>query len=927
MILENAEALRLWLTKEMAPICDAEPAALAKYVLALLRKDKPEAELREFCIDQLDVFLTTKARPFVEKLFMVIKDRSYLPASTMPIGPQLMSSPSAPMKANVPTEEKKKDIDERRESREAEKAEERKKSHEKERSIELRATLDRDRDRDLRKVRGEKEPEKRLVPAEASNAGSFISTQQQKPQRKRISPPPVTVREERRDHSAQRFERRRSRSPHDRRQERGTDRRPLAPSVGNRGGSRPGDRYKNDRPERLERVDRTERTERTDRVERNDRLDRSERTERKRSRSPHDRSRREKSSDPTERKKRRCRDYDEKGYCRKGEQCQYDHGPDPVVVDDIALEMMVGTGAAKPTAPIVPAITANFSVPPPGYTPLNPPPPGVDNVYIANTAVNSNIGLSEGYNPEAPALNAASAPPAIAAPSVDFSVPPPPLPAHIAGGPTWRAPTYTVPSASASVLVHPTPAVTYEQCPVPAPTVPVTVTQPSVMYGTGSRGRGRGGISRYSAPLSLQQQSSANNRTLQVRKIPVGMNNIAKLNEHFAQFGVIVNMQVCYDGDPEAALLTYATRSQAVAAYKSTIPILNNRFIKVFWHSPESGISSHVPGVTSTSAVTYNAKGSLTKTVQYGSKQQTVGSSFPSSMAGAQLQPVSQQEHQDEIQKPKIAQYPAVVDKEKYIEIRRRRKQEKENRMRLLDLHRRKSDLLAKEIEQQKEIVEKIKRTEDTEKRKKLYKIFKTLDVAVKKLKIEVTTMSEQLLALAGEGKERNNKQSERKENSDANGNEYGKRTRSLSEGSNDETHKDVTAALKKARHIDSSSTLDNRPRIVAVSGYSAEQEESVIAHMGKFGELVDMDTVKIGSEKLPNALFTYKKRRDAEQAVAYGGDFSLCTLNVGWAPKGGIDEAIVVPDEKRKPSDRVTAADLLASCPLAESDEEEVDG
>uniref|UniRef100_A0A914RRL2 Uncharacterized protein n=2 Tax=Ascarididae TaxID=6250 RepID=A0A914RRL2_PAREQ len=59
MIVEAPEALRVWLTKEMAPICDAEPAALAKYVLALLRKDKPEPELMEFCIEQLDVFLQT----------------------------------------------------------------------------------------------------------------------------------------------------------------------------------------------------------------------------------------------------------------------------------------------------------------------------------------------------------------------------------------------------------------------------------------------------------------------------------------------------------------------------------------------------------------------------------------------------------------------------------------------------------------------------------------------------------------------------------------------------------------------------------------------------------------------------------------------------------------------------------------------------
>ena len=37
--------------------CDADPAALAKYVVALLRKEKPKSALRELCVDQLEVFL------------------------------------------------------------------------------------------------------------------------------------------------------------------------------------------------------------------------------------------------------------------------------------------------------------------------------------------------------------------------------------------------------------------------------------------------------------------------------------------------------------------------------------------------------------------------------------------------------------------------------------------------------------------------------------------------------------------------------------------------------------------------------------------------------------------------------------------------------------------------------------------------------
>lgn len=43
--------------------CDADPSALAKYVVALVKKDKSEKELKALCIDQLDVFLQKGKRP------------------------------------------------------------------------------------------------------------------------------------------------------------------------------------------------------------------------------------------------------------------------------------------------------------------------------------------------------------------------------------------------------------------------------------------------------------------------------------------------------------------------------------------------------------------------------------------------------------------------------------------------------------------------------------------------------------------------------------------------------------------------------------------------------------------------------------------------------------------------------------------------
>lgn len=60
------------------------------------------------------------------------------------------------------------------------------------------------------------------------------------------------------------------------------------------------------------------------------------------------------------------------------------------------------------------------------------------------------------------------------------------------------------------------------------------------------------------------------------------------LNNHFSKFGKIVNLQVGFNGDPEGALITFSSHAEAQAAYRSTEAVLNNRFIKVFWHNKES---------------------------------------------------------------------------------------------------------------------------------------------------------------------------------------------------------------------------------------------------------------------------------------------------------------------------------------------------
>jgi RNA-binding protein 26 len=46
--------------------CDADPAALSKYVLALIKKDKPLEDLKESMAQQMDVFLQVRISVLIE---------------------------------------------------------------------------------------------------------------------------------------------------------------------------------------------------------------------------------------------------------------------------------------------------------------------------------------------------------------------------------------------------------------------------------------------------------------------------------------------------------------------------------------------------------------------------------------------------------------------------------------------------------------------------------------------------------------------------------------------------------------------------------------------------------------------------------------------------------------------------------------------
>jgi Mg-chelatase subunit ChlI len=59
--------------------CDADTNKLATYIIALLKKDLPETNLRKLCNDQLQVFLEDKTETFVDSVFKEItQNRTHL---------------------------------------------------------------------------------------------------------------------------------------------------------------------------------------------------------------------------------------------------------------------------------------------------------------------------------------------------------------------------------------------------------------------------------------------------------------------------------------------------------------------------------------------------------------------------------------------------------------------------------------------------------------------------------------------------------------------------------------------------------------------------------------------------------------------------------------------------------------------------------
>ncbi|KAF4538014.1 CCCH zinc finger and RRM domain-containing protein [Lasiodiplodia theobromae] len=95
---DDAVLLKKWIVKRLEDISDADSDVLADYVLALVRSEDSDEQVKVNCLENLEDFLRDHTGSFVDDVFNTIRTKSYLPedASSAPQETQAESQPFNP---------------------------------------------------------------------------------------------------------------------------------------------------------------------------------------------------------------------------------------------------------------------------------------------------------------------------------------------------------------------------------------------------------------------------------------------------------------------------------------------------------------------------------------------------------------------------------------------------------------------------------------------------------------------------------------------------------------------------------------------------------------------------------------------------------------------------------------------------------------
>uniref|UniRef100_A0A8C2IE35 RNA binding motif protein 26 n=1 Tax=Cyprinus carpio TaxID=7962 RepID=A0A8C2IE35_CYPCA len=923
--------------------CDADPSALAKYVVALVKKDKSEKELKALCIDQLDVFLQKETQTFVDKLFEAVNAKSYLPQPEQ-------ATPANRAETHQRTE---KDEAKREEVTQNERVDDHKKD-------------DRSRKREYDR-----------------------------------NPP-------RRDSYRERYNRRRERSrsrsrswskerARDRDRDRERDReRDRTRSRSQRDSGKP--KYEHSRPERQEAVTTDGYTATPLTPGSSSALfpvptlsstitviaptHHGNNTSESWSEFPQDHTPFGRGGPP----RKRCRDYDEKGFCMRGDMCPFDHGSDPVVVEDVNLPSILPfqppplpgvdcpppPGLPPPHSLLTPPVNLRPPVPPPGTMPpslppvAGPPPP---------------LPALQPSGMDAPPNSITSSVPTIVTSGVrpPITQPPPPLFTSDSFEPEVynpEAPSMT----SRPMYRHRVNAqrpnligLTMGEVDLPPREKMSNSNSARIVLESDSRKRGAGlhdgaipakkpwfDKPNFNKPnhhgFHRKVPYSSANTKLAIRQIPPELNNISKLNEHFSKFGTIVNLQVAYNNDPEGALIQFASPEEARRAMQSTEAVLNNRFIRVHWHREDTHTTPHPtaqePVVTTPKQSVKDRLGPLPTAHPEpshnpgGAPQVNVWLelfllmcacicvfSTSTGLTKTVYNPAALKAGQ------KGAPFgSATVSAEDVL----KRKQEALKLQQ--DVRKKKQEILEKHIQTQKLLISKLEKNRSMKAEDKAL-IMQTLTTFTN----SITKLQEEMKGLSGANALRTTLKSKaqaQKELLDTELDLYKKMQAGedtaelkikytqlqleaakrglLTPGRGRGAHGRGRGALRsrgRGRGVPTHSVVDHRTRALEISGFTEADRVDLLPHFAQYGEIEDCQM----EDSSLSAIITYKTRAEAEQAAVHGVRFNNQELRLAWH-KSTTSLNTTDPDEVEPEDEEFPEGSLVDDSLLQDDDEEEDD-
>ncbi|KGL80067.1 RNA-binding protein 27, partial [Tinamus guttatus] len=934
--------------------CDADPSALANYVVALVKKDKPEKELKAFCADQLDVFLQKETSGFVDKLFESLYTKSYLP-SLEPAKAEV--KPATQEKEEVKEENFQESLEEERESR--------KKKY----SSPQRSRTDSSEQREKKRDDGKWRDYDRYYDRSdlyRDKSGWRRGRSKSRSKSRGLSRSRSRSRGRSKDHEASRSAEHRERSKFKSERNDEGSYNPVSISPSNST-----EQYSSAQsiPSAVTVIAPAHHLENTTESWSNFYNNHSTPASFGRNPPP----------------KRRCRDYDERGFCVLGDLCQFDHGNDPLVVDEVSLPSMIPfppppLGLPPPPGmllPPMPAPARNMRMPVPQAHPQAPPPvvlpvprpPLTQSSLISNRdqpgtsavpslapvgarlppplpqnllyTVSEHTYEPDGYNPEAPSITSAGRsqyrqfftraqtqrPNLIGLTSGEMDT-----------NPRGRKGFYNV----TRVVLEPDSrkrSPSSMECP--------SLKKPWM---------GKQANNSQNKPGFLKKNQYTNTK-LEVRKIPPELNNITQLNEHFSKFGTIVNIQVAFQNDPEAALIQYLTNDEARKAISSTKAVLNNRFIRVLWHreseqqpplqqqqqpSPSQSLHHQLhlqqQALTPAPPVTVHSNMSKVSCWWYITFMLSYYilfvpfQSFPTSTSHSKMVYSSSN--------LKTSMKPGAGSKPHDVQEALKKKQEA---MKLQqDMRKKKQEMLEKQIECQKMLISKLEKNKamKPEERAEIMKTLKELAGKISQLKDELKTSS-----TSSTPSKLKSKTEAQKELLDAEL-DFHKR---LSSG------EDTTELRKKLNQLQVEAArlgilpvgrgkatpvqgrgrgwarggrgrgmlnhmvVDHRPKALTVGGFVEEEKDELLQHFSKFGDIEDLQ-----EEDSPlSVVLTFKSRSEAENAANQGSRFKDRRLQISWY-KPKVPSVSTEIEEEESKEEETETSDLFLHEDDDDDDEDE---